>query len=229
MLLAAPALTGATRLAARAALRVGPGLVSVLATVRGDVYRSTLPPEIMVGAQELASLSRVSAVLGGPGGIAPAHLQALRGCGLPRVVDSAALTSPCPPGHFDARAVLTPHGGEFARAFPWIASASQTQEEMALAAARHSGAVVVYKGPVTVVAAPEGRCAVHELPNADLAVAGSGDVLAGLILGVLAQGMPAFEAGCAGVWLHGQCGRVAGRHLIASDLIGALPTVLRGL
>ena len=229
VLFAAPELTGATRLAAAAALRVGPGLVSVLAQERGDVYRSTLSPEIMVSERSLESLNGVSAVLGGPGGLVHKHLLELERSELPRVVDSGALASPCGPLHYNAKSLITPHAGEFARAFPEIASSSQSRERQALSAAAHSGAVLVLKGPVTFIVAPDGRFVRNDRPNPHLAVAGSGDVLAGIILGLLAQGMEPLWAACAGVWLHSECGERAGRGLIAGDLILALPEVIRAL
>jgi hydroxyethylthiazole kinase-like uncharacterized protein yjeF len=228
-LFAAPELTGATRLAAAAALRVGPGLVSVLAHERGDVYRATLSPEIMVSERTLEDLNGVSAVLAGPGGVAHRHLLELERNDLPKVVDSGALASPCGRLHYNAQTVLTPHAGEFARAFPEIAASSDSRERQALAAAAHSGAVLVLKGPVTFIVGPSGRVVRNGRPNPDLAVAGSGDVLAGIIVGLLAQGMAPFWAACAGVWLHSECGEKAGHGLIAGDLILALPAVLRSL
>ncbi len=229
VLFAAPELTGATRLAAAAALRVGPGLVSVLAKERGDVYRATLSPEVMVSERSVKGLNGVSALLGGPGGLAHEHLLELEGSDLPKVVDSGALASPCGRLHYNAQTVITPHAGEFARAFPEIVSSSQSRERQALAAAAHSGAVLVYKGPVTFIVAPDGRLVRNGRPNPHLAVAGSGDVLAGFIVGLLAQGMDPFWAACAGVWLHSECGERAGRGLIAGDLILALPKVIRAL
>jgi hydroxyethylthiazole kinase-like uncharacterized protein yjeF len=204
-------------------------LVSVLATQRGDVYRATLGPEIMVGEGGLDSVSRPTAVLGGPGGIAAAHLSALEKSTLPCVVDSGALAQPCGAGHYPFQAVLTPHTGEFARACPKIAASSLSKAEQALQAAAHSGAVVVYKGPETVIAAPDGRCVRSLRPNPNLAVAGSGDVLAGIIVGLLAQSMEPFWAACGGVWLHSECGLRAGKGLIAGDLVLELRAVMGAL
>ncbi|OYW53055.1 MAG: hypothetical protein B7Z30_15085 [Rhizobiales bacterium 12-68-15] len=189
---------------------------------------------------------RFNAVVLGPGlGVGAetrARLSACAGPGRRLVVDADAVTSFAgAPGDLrdilaraDA-AVLTPHDGEFARLFghvPGIMDAA-SKLERARAAAAHLGAVMVLKGPDTVVAAPDGRASIADNAPPFLATAGAGDVLAGMTCGFLAQGMPAFEAASAAVWLHGEAAREAGPGLVADDLPGPglvaddLPEALR--
>jgi NAD(P)H-hydrate epimerase len=177
---------------------------------------------------------RLNAVLLGPGsGVTrttrDAVLAALR-AGKSTVLDADALTTfekarerlfsaisaPC---------ILTPHEGEFRRLF----APEGGKLARARRAAAESGAVVILKGADTVIAAPDGRAAINANAPPELATAGSGDVLAGLCLGLLAQGMPAFEAAAAAVWLHGEAARTFGPGLIAEDLSESLPSVMRRL
>jgi NAD(P)H-hydrate epimerase len=120
---------------------------------------------------------------------------------------------------------MTPHEGEFGRLF----RSTGARIDRAIDAAAESGAFVVLKGPDTIIAGPDGRAAINANAPADLATAGSGDVLAGMIAGLLAQGLPAFEAAAAAVWLHGAAAAAIGRGLIAEDLPLAIPEALKQL
>ena len=120
-------------------------------------------------------------------------------------------------------AILTPHEGEFTRLFGELGG---SKAERALEAARRSGAVIVYKGPDTLVAAPDGRLGFARPAPAWLASAGTGDVLAGMIAALRAQGLPSFDAALAAVWLHGRAGEIAGPSMIADDLVAAIPAAL---
>ncbi|MGI9414408.1 MAG: NAD(P)H-hydrate dehydratase [Hyphomicrobiales bacterium] len=240
-----PANTGAARLGARAALRAGAGLVTVASPPAALPVNAAHLTAIMLtafeGAGDLARLledARRNAVLIGPaagvGDRTRANVRAVLASGARAVLDADALTSfeQDPQALFDAIAarperpvVMTPHDGEFNRLYP---GADKTASKIgrALGAAALSDSIVILKGPDTVVAAPDGRVAVNTNAPPVLATAGSGDVLAGLVTGLLAQGMPAFEAACAAVWLHGETGRIAGSGLIAEDLPEVLPEAL---
>jgi hydroxyethylthiazole kinase-like uncharacterized protein yjeF len=242
--------TGAARLAARAALRAGAGLVTLASPRPALAVNAAASLAVMVravdGAAELTALladQRLNAVALGPGlgvGEATRALVAAALDGARAVVlDADALTSfqDTPDALFHAIAardrpvVVTPHGGEFARLFGKDSQATQSLSKLdqARAAARTAGATVLLKGPDTVIAAPDGRAAINENAPPWLATAGAGDVLAGIITGLMAQGMPAFEAACAGAWLHGEAGNAAGPGLIAEDLSEAFPAIYRRL
>jgi hydroxyethylthiazole kinase-like uncharacterized protein yjeF len=199
------------------------------------------------GLAEILADIRFNAVLIGPGaGVGPDTAEMVRvilsavGAGAKRgaVIDADALTSfmHAPDALFEAihahggQVVLTPHEGEFARIFPDLAERTGAPKlERARMAARRSGAVVILKGADTVIAEPGGKAAINDNAPPDLATAGSGDTLAGIVTGLIARSAPAFEAACAAVWMHGETGRIAGPGLIAEDLAGHLPAVLRGL
>jgi ADP-dependent NAD(P)H-hydrate dehydratase / NAD(P)H-hydrate epimerase len=245
--------TGAARLAARAALRSGAGIVTLASPPDAVAVNAAHLTAVMVapfaGAAEFEALladERRRAIALGPGAGVGATLRKLVAAALTRaaerrtiVLDADALTSFAGDaarlkaliargGH---SAVMTPHEGEFARLFEGAPEVRLDDDKLARAraAARLMGAVVLIKGADTVVAAPDGRATIgFDLPPW-LATAGSGDVLSGLVSGLAAQGMPAFEAASAAVWLHGACGRALGPGLIAEDLPEALPGVLRAL
>ena len=233
--------TGAARMAARAAARAGAGLTTIAVPERGlDVYASALtsimvrPLAVASDLTRLLADRRFSACLIGPGaGVGPEtreHALAMLGCGRPVVLDADAITvfAQDPQALFAAirgPCVLTPHEGEFARLF----EASADKLTRARRASRQSGALIVLKGADTVIAAPDGRAIINANAPPTLATGGSGDVLGGMILGLLAQGMEAFDAAAAAVWMHGAAARDFGPGLLAEDLPDLLPAVLRRL
>ena len=229
--------TGAARLSAQAALRTGAGIVTLAGTRDAlRIHAAHLTSILLVEAEHPGPLlgdPRLGACIIGPAaGIGDATREAalaMLRSGTPTVLDADALTSFAgDPGTLrDAIrgiAVLTPHEGEFRRLFPAIDQASKLSR--ARAAARASGATVLLKGPDTVIASPDGRAAISTHGTHWLATAGSGDVLAGIIGGLLAQGMPGFEAAAAAAWLHAEAGRHAGAHLVAEDVLASLRAVL---
>jgi NAD(P)H-hydrate epimerase len=233
-----PASSGAARMAARAALRAGAGLVSVVCPKEAlQVYAGQLTA-VMVAPfaddQEFAAIladPRRNGMLLGPGaGVGePLRQRVLRVLQASKVsvLDADALTSfqDRPQALFDAirgPCVLTPHDGEFKRLF----AHEGDRLTRARAAAAESGAVVLLKGGDTVVAAADGRAVIQPAAPPALATAGAGDVLGGIVLGLVVQGMPAFEAAAAAVWLHARAGYLAGAGLIAEDLPEVLPAAL---
>ena len=241
--------TGAARLAARGALRVGAGLVTV-ASPEGALAENAAhltaimlrPCETPDDLDDLLTDERLNVVLAGPGlGVGEPTRErvvvaAAAGRGL--VLDADALTSFSGQARLlgahladgGAQVVLTPHAGEFARLFDGTEAVAAGSDKVARtrAAAVLTGAVVVYKGADTVIAAPDGRAAIKDHGSPYLGTAGSGDVLSGLIAGLLAQGMPPFEAAAAAVWLHGDAGLRHGPGLIAEDIPELMPVVLTG-
>lgn len=243
--------TGAARLAARGALRAGAGLVTIASPKEALTINARESLAVMVrpvdGAAELAAFladKRRNAVVLGPGGGVGASLReqvlAALATQAAAVLDADALTSFADHVGLLASAiakrigsgvVLTPHEGEFSRLFNEIHQdhKSNSKVEKARRAAEFCGAIIVYKGADTVVAAPDRRATIAANAPPSLATAGSGDVLSGIIAGLMAQGMPAFEAASAGVWLHGEAAEVFGPGLIAEDLPETLPRVYRRL
>jgi NAD(P)H-hydrate epimerase len=234
-------MTGAVRMAARAAARIGAGLTTIaVPALAFPIYAAALT-SIMVQPLEkegdlgrLLSDPRYTAFLIGPGaGTSQATRDtavSLLATARPVLLDADAITVFKSEAGELARAirgpcVMTPHEGEFARVF----DAGGDKLERARRAARQSGAVIVLKGADTVVAAPDGRAVVNTNAPPTLATAGSGDVLGGLILGLLAQGMDAFRAAAAGVWIHAAAASAFGAGLIAEDLPDLVPGVLQRL
>jgi len=245
------AATGAARMSARGALRAGAGLVTLASPRDALIVNAAAltavmvrPIDTVVEFAELLADKRLNACVIGPGaGLGERTrdfvLTALSGKrGL--VLDADALTSfsDAPDrlfevikGSGDPQVVLTPHEGEFPRLFSDISNKHplRSKLERVRAAAERSGAVVLLKGPDTVVASPDGRATIAANAPPWLATAGAGDVLSGIIAGLLAQAVPAFEAASIGVWMHGEAAREAGPGLIAEDLPETMPAVFRRL
>jgi hydroxyethylthiazole kinase-like uncharacterized protein yjeF len=235
--------TGAARMAARAALRIGAGLVTVLSPPDALLVNAAHLEAVMLRPfdtdieLETAATHADAAIIGPAAGVSEAtvsNLFALARTGAAIVIDADALTAfrDDPEELFsvlDRDDVLTPHPGEFERVFPGVLKAAPERITAVRQAATRAHAVVLLKGADTVIAAPDGRCCVNTNGTPWLATAGSGDVLAGFIGGLVAQGMDSFDAACAGAWIHAQAGGLHGPGLIAEDLPDLAPAVLREL
>ena len=234
-------MTGAARMAARAAARIGAGLVTIaVPEIAFPIYATSLT-SIMVRPlvkkrdfNHLLEDNHLSAFLIGPGAGTKKHIRdytlAMLAKGKPIVLDADAITIfQDDPLSLDrsivGACVLTPHEGEFSRLF----DVSSDRLTCALAAAKRCKAIIVLKGNNTVIAAPDGRAIINSNAPPTLATAGSGDVLSGIIVGLLAQRMDPFLAAAAAVWLHGEAASDFGPGLIAEDLPDLLPGVLRRL
>jgi NAD(P)H-hydrate epimerase len=232
-------MTGAARLAAHAARRVGLGLLTLAVPLEAwPVYAAGQPGAIVRKCADLAAFAgiageaRVTALLIGsglePDGATADLVRTGTALSRPTVIDGGGLTAMA--GHSQLvqgrpDIVLTPHEGEFGRLFPDLV-ARPSKVERALEAARRTDCALVLKGPDTVVAAPDGASIVAAGAPPTLATAGSGDVLAGIITGLLGLKMPPFQAAAMGVWLHGQAAEGFGLGLIAEDLPDRLPAAL---
>jgi hydroxyethylthiazole kinase-like uncharacterized protein yjeF len=235
--------TGAARLAARGALRIGAGLVTVLSPPEAlPVNAAHLEAVMLKGFEtdlelELAAADVDAAVIGPAAGLGEStvlNVLALARTGAALVIDADAITvfRDDPEELFsvlDRDDVLTPHPGEFERLFPGLLARAPERIAAARQAAEKADAVVLLKGADTVIAAPDGRCAVNANGSHWLATAGSGDVLAGFIGGLVAQGMESFEAACAGAWIHAEAAEAHGPGLISEDLPALSSAVLRRL
>jgi ADP-dependent NAD(P)H-hydrate dehydratase / NAD(P)H-hydrate epimerase len=234
-------MTGAARMAARAAARIGAGLTTIaVPEVAFAIYAAALT-SIMVqplkqadDLERLLSDRRYTAFSIGPGAGVNATTRAgalaMLRTGTPVLLDADAISAFAQDADVLFQAIrgaciMTPHDGEFARIF----EASGDKLTRARRAARRSGAIIVLKGADTVIAAPDGRALINSNAPTTLATAGSGDVLGGIILGLLAQGMEAFAAAASGVWIHGAAAAEFGEGLLAEDLPDLLPAVLRRL
>ena len=212
---------GAIALSAKAAAFAGAGYVRVSTSKPID----GLPSAIVQMDTAPVNDERIGCLLVGPGlGDIPQVLTLALTSRAPKVIDADAIGLLGEPERLKGQdAIVTPHEGEFRKLFGELPG---TKPERALEAARQSGAVVVYKGPDTLVAAPDGRLGFAPPAPAWLASAGTGDVLAGVIAAMRARGLAAFEAACAGVWLHGRAADIAGAGMIADDLAAAIPNAI---
>jgi len=225
-------MTGAARLVAAGARGAGVGLVTIAALGSADVYRGG-PAGVMVSEETPSALladQRRRVWVAGPGmGVEAARkiIPELLLVGRALVADADALTAfGGQPESLGGSAVLTPHEGEYARLFGPPAS---DRVASVRSAARYVGAVVLLKGSDTIIASPDGRAAINHNAPPTLATAGAGDVLSGIVGGLIAQGMTYFDAACAAVWLHGRAAAILGSGLLAEDLPTALPLAIREL
>lgn len=238
-------MTGAARLAARAAMRIGAGVVALASPPEAaGIYSLALETAVIKPIvttddfTKLISDKRVGAILVGPGNgvsqVTKDRCLAAMNTGRPVIIDADGITALSGDNRYIINnklndILISPHEGEFARLFGSLPEAGGSKLARARLAARQSGAIVLLKGPDTVVAHPDGRTVINANGLADLATAGTGDVLAGTILGLAAQGMPLFMAACAAVFLQGAAARIYGAGLIASDLPDLLPQALKNL
>jgi hydroxyethylthiazole kinase-like uncharacterized protein yjeF len=215
---------GAIALAATAAARAGAGYVRVSTSRPID----RLPASVAQIDTAEVNDERIDCLLVGPGmGDIPQLLTLALTSRAPKVIDADGLTHLGDPRRLRGQdAIITPHAGEFARLFGDLPGSKANQ---AVAAAELSGAVVIYKGADTIVAAPDGRVGFAPPAPAWLASAGTGDVLAGVTAAMRACGLGPFEAACAAVWLHGRAAEIAGPQMIADDLAAAIPRALASL
>jgi ADP-dependent NAD(P)H-hydrate dehydratase / NAD(P)H-hydrate epimerase len=230
--------TGAARLAALSAARIGAGLTSIVVPEIAFPIYATSMLSIMVkpysddeGLSALISEQKANAYLVGPGaGVndkTKVHVQMMLSTKNPVVIDADGISVfggdiQSLVSAIEGECVITPHEGEFVRLFGAIGDRAEAAQK----AANITGAIVILKGHETIIAAPNGELVVNRNSSPYLATAGSGDVLAGMVTGLLAQRMPAFSAATAAVWLHGECARELGVGLIAEDIPKILPQVL---
>jgi hydroxyethylthiazole kinase-like uncharacterized protein yjeF len=215
---------GAIALSARAAAASGAGYVRVSTSLAID----NMPSAIVQTDTAVVNDPRVGCILVGPGmGEIPQILTLALTAPRPVVIDADGIAAVGEPERLVGHdAILTPHEGEFVKLFGELPG---SKADRALAAAKRCGSVIVFKGPDTIVAAPDGRVGFAPPAPAWLASAGTGDVLAGIVAALRARGMASFEAACAAVWIHGRAAERAGPGMIADDLIAALAPTLADL
>ncbi|MEO5972232.1 MAG: ADP/ATP-dependent (S)-NAD(P)H-hydrate dehydratase, partial [Sphingomicrobium sp.] len=203
------------------AARAGAGYVRVSTSRSID----GLPSAVVQTDTAIVNDPRIGAILVGPGlGDLPQVLTLALTATAPVVIDADAIGHVGEPERLRGHdAILTPHEGEFVQLFGEL---NGSKAERALAAAERSQSVIVFKGPDTLVASPDGRLGFAPPAPAWLASAGTGDVLAGIVAALRARGLPSFEAACAAVWLHGRAAEIAGPQMIADDLAAAIPRAL---